>query len=98
MGLSGHASSHAWSIELPAGTPVQVRLPDEEREALDTYRREQRDPPSRAQALRDLARRALNERERSYVADAPGAEIGSCGMSIDHKAEPETCTNARPRH
>jgi hypothetical protein len=43
-------------------TPVQVRLPDDERDALDCYRREQVNPPSRAQAARELIRRALNER------------------------------------
>jgi metal-responsive CopG/Arc/MetJ family transcriptional regulator len=42
-------------------TPVQVRLPDEERDALDNYRREQKNPPSRARAVRELIRRALSE-------------------------------------
>jgi hypothetical protein len=41
---------------MPAGTPVQVRLTDEELEALDSFRREQRNPPSRAQAIRQLTR------------------------------------------
>lgn len=59
---------------MPAGTPVQVRLPEEEREALDTYRREQHNPPSRAQALRDLARRALSERGCSPDPCAPRPE------------------------
>jgi len=45
---------------MPAGTPVQVRLQDEEREALDSYRREQPNPPSRAAAARELIRYALN--------------------------------------
>jgi hypothetical protein len=44
---------------MPAGTPVQVRFPDEELEALDGYRREQRNPPSRAQAIRELMRIVL---------------------------------------
>jgi hypothetical protein len=39
--------------------PIQVRLPNEECEALDAYRREQRNPPSRAQAARALISRAL---------------------------------------
>jgi hypothetical protein len=46
---------------MPAVTPIQVRLPDEERDALDTYRREQQNPPSRARAARELIRRALRE-------------------------------------
>jgi hypothetical protein len=47
---------------MPIGTPVQVRLPDDERDALDKYRREQQNPPSRAQAARELIRRALQSR------------------------------------
>jgi hypothetical protein len=43
-------------------TPVQVRFEPAEREALDNYRRQQPNPPSRAQAARDLIRRALSER------------------------------------
>ncbi|MDR3420137.1 MAG: hypothetical protein P4L80_02665 [Xanthobacteraceae bacterium] len=46
---------------MPAVTPIQVRLPDEERDALDAYRREQQNPPSRAKAAREIIRRALNE-------------------------------------
>jgi len=46
---------------MPAGTPVQVRLQDDEREALDRYRRGQTNPPSRAAAARDLIRRALSD-------------------------------------
>jgi hypothetical protein len=53
---------------MPAGTPVQVRLQDPERDALDQYRREFCNPPSRGQAARELIRRALNER---------GATIGN---------------------
>jgi hypothetical protein len=44
---------------MPAGTPVQVRLQDDERDALDNYRREKANPPSRAQAARELMRRGL---------------------------------------
>jgi hypothetical protein len=47
---------------MPAGTPVQVRLPDDERDALDSYRRERSNPPSRAQAARALIRDALRQR------------------------------------
>jgi hypothetical protein len=42
-------------------TPIQIRLPDEERDALDAFRREQQNPPSRAQAVRALIRKALSE-------------------------------------
>jgi len=45
---------------MPAGTPVQVRLPDEELRALDSYRREKLNPPSRSRALRELAHVALS--------------------------------------
>jgi hypothetical protein len=44
---------------MPAGTPVQVRLPKEELRALDSYRREKLNPPSRSRALRELAQKAL---------------------------------------
>jgi hypothetical protein len=42
-----------------AGTPVQVRLQDDELSALDRYRREKLNPPSRSRALRELAHIAL---------------------------------------
>jgi hypothetical protein len=44
---------------MPAGTPVQVRLQDKELNALDRYRREKLNPPSRSRALRELAHVAL---------------------------------------
>jgi hypothetical protein len=44
---------------------VQIRLHHEEREALDRYRREQLNPPSRPQAVLDLLRRALNRSDAS---------------------------------
>jgi hypothetical protein len=47
---------------MPAGVPVQVRLPDDELSALDSYRREKLNPPSRGRALRELARKALREK------------------------------------
>jgi hypothetical protein len=50
---------------MPAGTPFQVRLQDQEREALDEYRRRFSNPPTRGQAARDLIRQALNERHVS---------------------------------
>jgi hypothetical protein len=55
---------------MPPGTPVQVRLQDEERDALDNYRREFCNPPSRGQAARDLIRRALTERGASASNEA----------------------------
>jgi len=45
---------------MAAGFPVQVRLAHEELGALDSYRREKLNPPSRGQALRELARIALS--------------------------------------
>lgn len=44
---------------MPAGTPIQVRLPNEELDDLDSYRRGQQNPPSRAQAIRELTRVVL---------------------------------------
>jgi hypothetical protein len=46
---------------MPAGTPVQLRLPGEELDALDQYRRKFSNPPSRARAARELVRCALTE-------------------------------------
>jgi hypothetical protein len=43
------------------GTPVQVRLQNEELHALDEFRRQHANPPSRAAAGRELIRRALIE-------------------------------------
>jgi metal-responsive CopG/Arc/MetJ family transcriptional regulator len=42
------------------GTPVQVRLHKDLLNALDAFRREQQNPPSRAQAARELIRKALS--------------------------------------
>ena len=47
-----------------AKTPVQVRLEDAEGDALDNYRRQQVNPPSRAQAARELMGRALSKGAR----------------------------------
>jgi hypothetical protein len=44
---------------MAAGTPVQVRLRDDELSALDRYRREKLNPPSRSRALRELSHIAL---------------------------------------
>jgi hypothetical protein len=45
---------------MPVGTLVQVRLQDDELNALDHYRREKLNPPSRPRALRELAQIALS--------------------------------------
>ena len=58
---------------MPAITPIQVRLPDEERDALDAFRREQENPPSRAKAARDLIRHALSERRNASSVTAAHA-------------------------
>jgi hypothetical protein len=54
---------------MSAITLIQIRFHDAERDALDSYRRQQPNPPSRAQAARELVRRALNDRPAS-----PGME------------------------
>jgi hypothetical protein len=54
---------------MPAGVPVQVRLADDEISALDNYRREKLNPPSRGRALRELARKAL--REHNFSSPTP---------------------------
>jgi hypothetical protein len=40
---------------------VQTKFDDPLLSALDAYRRAQRDPPSRAEAIRQLCARALNQ-------------------------------------
>jgi hypothetical protein len=45
---------------MAAGTPIQVRLRDEELSALDSYRRGKLNPPSRSRALRELAHIVLS--------------------------------------
>jgi hypothetical protein len=51
---------------MPEVTLVQIRFQEDERDALDSYRRQQPNPPSRAQAARELIRRALGQRS-GYV-------------------------------
>jgi hypothetical protein len=55
---------------MPAGTPIQVRLQDEELQALDGYRPEKLNPPSRSRALRELANFALVSSAQSPKPDA----------------------------
>jgi hypothetical protein len=57
-------------VVMPVGTPVQVRLPDEELSALDSYRRQKLNPPSRSRALRELANFALVSSAHSPKPDA----------------------------
>jgi hypothetical protein len=51
-------------------TLVQVRFQDDERSALDNYRRRQENLPSRAEAARQLVRRALFESSDASAAAA----------------------------
>jgi hypothetical protein len=51
-------------------TLVQIRFQDDERNALDNYRRAQPNPPSRARAAREIIRRALNEHPSSTWVEA----------------------------
>jgi hypothetical protein len=53
------ACTHGKFDPMSARTPVQVRLADEELSALDRYRRQKLNPPSRSRALRELAHIAL---------------------------------------
>jgi hypothetical protein len=60
--FSLHRFVHCWEVLISDVTPVQIRFQDEELAALDSYRRDQLNPPSRAKAARELIRRALSER------------------------------------
>jgi hypothetical protein len=64
---------------MPAGVPVQVRLSDGELSALDSYRREKLNSPSRGRALRELARMGLQGSEtlRHSIAISE-REVGTC--------------------
>jgi hypothetical protein len=64
---------------MPAGTPIQVRLQDDELGALDSYRRERLNPPSRGRALRELAHIALFS---SAISTNPALSIaGECELT-----------------
>jgi hypothetical protein len=56
---------------MPAGTPVQLRLPSKELDALDQHRRKFANPPSRGRAARELVRRALTEGDGSTPDGTP---------------------------
>ena len=73
---------------MPPGTPVQVRLPDEELRALDSYRREKLNPPSRSRALRELAQKALFGSATSPKPDAiePAQERTKCARTSEAAA------------
>ena len=43
-------------------TPIQIRVQNDELAAIDAYRRNQSNPPTRPQAARELIRYALNQR------------------------------------
>jgi hypothetical protein len=62
-------------------TPIQARLTDAELDALDGFRRAHKDPPTRAQAARELIRRGLDRgnsteaehRKQPHAAASPAA-------------------------
>jgi hypothetical protein len=67
---------------MPVGTPIQVRLQDEELQALDGYRREKLNPPSRSRALRELANFALVSSEaRVAFRSLPQSAVAAAGPS-----------------
>jgi hypothetical protein len=51
-------------------TLVQVRFQDHERDALDRYRRQQVNPPSRPQAIRELLKNVLRKQPASSAGEA----------------------------
>lgn len=71
---------------MSAGIPVQVRLDDAECDALDRYRREQRNPPSRARALRGLMRDALIVKLRSIEVDPTIFGLGCASSDTGDEA------------
>jgi hypothetical protein len=76
---------------MPAGTPIQVKLPDDELGALDSYRREKLNLPSRSKALRELARTKLFG---SGMSPKPGATEYAQGKACGHELRTQT---ERPR-
>jgi hypothetical protein len=57
-------------------TAVQVRLFPDERDALDRYRREHENPPSRPEAARELLRQKLGLRTVDCGSTASAAAQG----------------------
>jgi metal-responsive CopG/Arc/MetJ family transcriptional regulator len=45
--------------------PVQARMPKDLLETIDGWRREQKNPPTRPEAIRRLVKRALEKSERA---------------------------------
>lgn len=84
-----------------AKTPIQVRLSDDEREALDNYRREQRNPPSRAQAARQLIRGALSGRQGADAVERTISFVGEKEIedasTIEQSISPSAALVPRPR-
>ena len=77
---------------MSAGKPVQVQLQDDELRALDNYRREQINPPSRADALRQLARAGgLGCRNGAPNSDygADQLRVGGAGWQIGVGLQPD---------
>jgi hypothetical protein len=69
---------------MPAGVPVQVRLSDGELSALDSYRREKLNPPSRGRALRELARMGLQGQKRSDTqSQSANAKLARAQSKLD---------------
>jgi hypothetical protein len=66
-------------------TPVQVRLPDEERNALDQYRRAQQNPPSRARAARELICLALASTSSSLNSFRQNSPTNACDGAARHE-------------
>jgi hypothetical protein len=56
------ALSLALGIFMEVVTPIQIRFQNDELAAIDAYRRNQSNPPTRPQAARELIRYALNQR------------------------------------
>jgi hypothetical protein len=69
---------------MPAGTAIQVRLPDDELGALDSYRRKKLNPPSRSKALRELACITLF-----------GSATSPNPSAIEQSAQAEACGKVR---
>jgi hypothetical protein len=54
-------------------TLVQIRFRDDECDALDRYRRRQKNPPSRPQAIRDLLKDVFSAQSGASTSEAEAA-------------------------
>lgn len=52
---------------MASGNPVRARLKGDELSALDAFRRQKENPPSRGAAVRELVRRSLLDMRRGEV-------------------------------